>query len=1708
MLMKARLTKLFTVLTILTLGITNVWGDETYKLFYGATKDVNGTTLNSEDFFTTLTSTEASNTVEGTTYTVRLGYFGGGVEPNAYNKNTNRFVRYDVKTTSVEIEVVAVAKNKNRTVKIGYVKEPGSSTTASDFSSNALGSLTLSTANVGAKSEKISFTTAVNASIIVSASSSATDISIIQVTVTEKGTPLPKPGDEGYAFRFQQGTSTSAGAGGRHGGGKAVEIPYEGGKFVCCLNSEHTAGTGLPAKISTKGTHYIKFTTAAYSQVNVSVGGTNAYYISDSKNPSSGTTYTTDASVEIDAGTWYIVPNGSDVTIKKISFESATPAATYDATFANGGHGTAPADATGVSSVTLTEITGVDGWKNTGWTADVATKVGTTDKAAGATLNIGDVVTLLENTTFTAQWANKYTVTYDKNGGTGTMADTYNEIVACTFTAPDGKAFKEWNTQADGNGTTYAVGATVTTDLNLFAIWKAAPTVLYSLTVTNSSQVNLDNGGATHDLAADATIVGGGAYMQNDHASSAQTILKSTSLRFKAGTVTLVMTLNTALKEGDTIKATGLNQSGICFGVTFNREENLANALGSDASYFIVPAEFEGETTLYAWRIAGSETTCSSIQIIRPVKYTVNFAAGTGASGTMAAKEYPAGAEVTLPECTFTAPTDQEFDTWTSSDVTITAGKFTMPANDVTITATWKAEATKYDITYYPGANGSGSIAAGKKTHDVAYVLSSERFTRTGYLQTGWATTDGGAQAYALGGTYTENADLNLYPVWTELDTYVAPFECATSAPAGWTFANAGSHGASDATVDYECQFGSTCPATGDSKNDNYIAFAKSPDVYATYDLGIATTVAAVTGIFYVGSSSARTFTIDYIGADESTVLHTITVNHPASSNWGVNNVNETAVIDNVRYIKVKGMASNQSWIIMSAFSVSYIETRTKYDVTFAAGTGASGSMDALHYIEGAEVVLPACTFTAPTDMEFDAWTSSDVTITDGKFTMPAKNVTVTATWKDAVTRFTVTFETNGGSSIDDQEVEINGHPAAVDDPTKDNYVFVGWYNNSDLADEHAVADITALTITEDITLYAKWALDLQVTKIVFSNGFDAFINDNTVTAYYMDGEAAPTIESYEANANVKTTDGVLIEGSKLVLVGTDDSRKEYNFTLDAVAPMTSFDKQTFDGSETYIKGGSGFAAERGWKFQKNADDGRIPKGLTRLYVFLGGGADKATFKSYAKRAVHVYVNNVLVSSVTELPSNAEFDIPLDPNDATNMIAFISNQTGGDAGIFDVKLNEHTISSDATLGALTVNGDAVTLVDGVFEYDVELAYGTSSAPTIVATANDAGAVATVVSCTLSGATIEVVPESGASDKKTYTLTFTVSRYPKIIIWDGATMSAVATSPDASGLEWAVTGFGSIANYSVSLDGKDYVKCLPSGGNGGAARNISLTIPDGYVGRVTIVFGSHSDDERGMFIGKTATKTLDETSILTLYSPGRTSLVKGTSLWSGGTYYINPMASVDFYEITVELTPGYARTDMLGAGVLGTICVDHNVAINEAFGASFYELAGKEATYGKIVFEEIIAGELEAGKPYVFQAEGNLIALLYGSTSVSAPVNTGALKGTFTGELFTAEQAAEKDIYFFRDHALWSAKETGLQVLANRAWLEMGDVNPITNPNPAPGRRRITLGVNGTNVATGLEDLEVGEAPMKVMMNGQLFILRGEKIYDATGRLVK
>ena len=110
---------------------------------------------------------------------------------------------------------------------------------------------------------------------------------------------------------------------------------------------------------------------------------------------------------------------------------------------------------------------------------------------------------------------------------------------------------------------------------------------------------------------------------------------------------------------------------------------------------------------------------------------------------------------------------------------------------------------------------------------------------------------------------------------------------------------------------------------------------------------------------------------------------------------------------------------------------------------------------------------------------------------------------------------------------------------------------------------------------------------------------------------------------------------------------------------------------------------------------------------------------------------------------------------------------------------------EHTLSSDATLSDLTIDG--VTVEDfaaATIVYDVELPFGTSVVPTVAGVANSAYAKSVVVTQASSvNGTASVVVTAEDNSTKTYTINFTVAESKVIdLVWKtGQSACAVAGS---------------------------------------------------------------------------------------------------------------------------------------------------------------------------------------------------------------------------------------------------------------------------------------------------------------------------------------
>lgn len=158
----------------------------------------------------------------------------------------------------------------------------------------------------------------------------------------------------------------------------------------------------------------------------------------------------------------------------------------------------------------------------------------------------------------------------------------------------------------------------------------------------------------------------------------------------------------------------------------------------------------------------------------KAITYTVSYNAN-GGSGAPASQTKSYNVALTLSGTSPTR-TGYTFLGWSTSSSATTAtysagGSYTTNAS-ATLYAVWQV--ITYTITYKPGSSGTGSQSTATKTYNVALTLKGATFTRTGYAQTGWATSDGGAQAYALSASYTANAAATLFPVWTATKSTVS----------------------------------------------------------------------------------------------------------------------------------------------------------------------------------------------------------------------------------------------------------------------------------------------------------------------------------------------------------------------------------------------------------------------------------------------------------------------------------------------------------------------------------------------------------------------------------------------------------------------------------------------------------------------------------------------------------------------------------------------------------------------------------------------------------------------------------------------------------------------------------------------------------------------------------------------------------------------
>ena len=322
---KQKITRvLMLCVALLWCALGSVYGDEVYYL---QSKTSPGTLTG--DFYTTaLCSQSVAVSYDDVDYTYAVR-FTGNITAITSNNYPDRMIRYDCKTTETEFMIVAYANANSKTLYVGDIKEStfGSANTVTAYTAK-----TLDNGSITTQTYSISSTTPASLFVSVNGYSNAF---IVQIIATEKGDPLPKPGDTGYKTNFNKHRLVA-----RSNASTYLDNP----NFEINPYGNHTAGNEAQLTIQNKGTNYVKFTNPSACKLKVavsSIGSSKGFYLADDKsatvNPSAlqndgAKTY----EFEIAAGTHFIVPNGGAVRITSMEFE-AIP--TYSVTYEKNGHG-------------------------------------------------------------------------------------------------------------------------------------------------------------------------------------------------------------------------------------------------------------------------------------------------------------------------------------------------------------------------------------------------------------------------------------------------------------------------------------------------------------------------------------------------------------------------------------------------------------------------------------------------------------------------------------------------------------------------------------------------------------------------------------------------------------------------------------------------------------------------------------------------------------------------------------------------------------------------------------------------------------------------------------------------------------------------------------------------------------------------------------------------------------------------------------------------------------------------------------------------------------------------------------------------------------------------------------------------------------------------------------------------------------------------
>lgn len=426
------------------------------------------------------------------------------------------------------------------------------------------------------------------------------------------------------------------------------------------------------------------------------------------------------------------------------------------------------------------------------------------------------------------------------------------------------------------------------------------------------------------------------------------------------------------------------------------------------------------------------------------------------------------------------------------------------------------------------------------------------------------------------------------------------------------------------------------------------------------------------------------------------------------------------------------------------------------------------------------------------TGFTFEGWYTDSETLSPFDFTTTpiTSDITLYAKW--TANRYTVNFNSNGGSSVDSQNINYNGLVTEPEAPTREGFGFAGWYANVQLTTPFNFA---TTAITANTVLYAKWTMN-SYTVSFNSNGGSSVSSQSVNYNGFATEPAAPTREGYGfagwyANTQLTTP---------------------FHFTTSAITVNTVvYAKWTVNSyTVSFHSNGGSSIDNQSVNYNGFATEPEVP--TREGYGFAGWYTNAQLTTPFHFATTAITANTVIYAKWTVLPLAAPANVTARAGDKQATISWSSVTGATYYKVFQGTVpNIYSDKPVATVSGSTYNYNVINLTNGVTYY-----FAIKAGNTVTSSAYSNEVSVTPAAIVLPGLTVVNVSSDNlnpafAKAGDTVTLTFTVNKalheLPLVTI-AGQSVKVVSAGNSVYSAKYTFTGSETAGVISFTIDFTD------------------------------------------------------------------------------------------------------------------------------------------------------------------------------------------------------------------------------------------------------------------------------------------------------------